>query len=123
MSGEEGTIYRGRIKRISNWEKLQEKVLSKIKRHTLLLILHEAKLKIFEKEENHPFPCSMYWIDIVVLTIFYCLEYQTQREVEQFYEIPHSSYSTTVSWMLTKVCLFINLISKRLMELLDRNNK
>ena len=67
--------YRGRIKRLENWQEISKIVTHKLSKLTMICILDEARLEIFQKlEAKERIPCSMYWVDVVFLYCFHLLE-------------------------------------------------
>lgn len=95
--------YKGRIKRITNWQNLLQYIQGKLANDTILLTLDYLKTEIFENPQHHPLPCAMYWVDISLLLILYVLDYKSQKEVESQFNVPHSTYAAVTLWGVNKV--------------------
>ena len=75
---EEGN-YRGRIKRLEKWKEIQTVVVQKLSKLVVICMLDVARERIFRKVEfPDRIPCSMYWVDIVMLFLVYVLDYDSQ---------------------------------------------
>ena len=108
--------YRGRIKRLENWQEISKIVTHKLSKLTMICILDEARLEVFQKlEAKERIPCSMYWVDVVFLYCFHLLEYDSYHQLEKKYQIPHSTAQSVINFMVQKT----KKINKRFVQPFD----
>ena len=109
---EEGN-YRGRIKRLEKWKEILTVVVQKLSKLVVICMLDVARERIFRKVEfPDRIPCSMYWVDIVMLFLVYVLDYDSQNVLEKKYKVPHATAGRVITWMIKKLKLINTIFTK-----------
>ena len=70
-------------------------------------MLRERIFRIVEFPDR--IPCSMYWVDIVILFLVYVLDFDSQNVLEKKYKVPHATAGRVITWTIKKLKL-INTI-------------
>ena len=109
---EEGN-YRGRIKRLEKWIEIQTVVVQKLSKLVVICMLDVARERIFRKVEfPDRIPCSMYWVDSVMLFLVFVLDYDSQNVLEKKYKVPHATAGRVITWMIKKLKLINTIFTK-----------